>query len=107
MIILFVASTNSQETLEIIYFLTKESLPRGHRITVFFTSDSTLLLNSKNNSPLIISLLDLDVRLLACRTSVLEHDLASSQQLIERAEMSSLGELVSLMEKADRTVFLG
>jgi sulfur relay (sulfurtransferase) complex TusBCD TusD component (DsrE family) len=100
-------STNSQETIETIYYLTRESLSQGHIITVFFNSDSINLLNSKNDSPFLISLLDMDVRLLACRTSVLDRGLASSQRLIEKAEMSSLGELISLMERADRTVFLG
>jgi sulfur relay (sulfurtransferase) complex TusBCD TusD component (DsrE family) len=105
--ILYVVSTNSMETIETIYYLSRESLSRGHIITIFFNSDSTHLLNSSNDSPFFISLLDLDVRLLACRTSVLDRELASDQQLIEKTEMSSLGELVSLMEEADRTVFLG
>jgi hypothetical protein len=47
------------------------------------------------------------VRLLACRTSVLETGLAPKGALMKEAELSSLGELVGLMTDVDRALFLG
>jgi sulfur relay (sulfurtransferase) complex TusBCD TusD component (DsrE family) len=75
-------------------------------LVVFFNSQSTGLLGLKRDSNLQV-LSGQGVRLLACRTSALESGLASSGALMEEAEMSSLGELVGLMEEADRALFLG
>ncbi len=107
MFILLVASTDSPETLETVYNLTQATVSRGHRVIVFFTSQSTGLLGSDRGSPYLSALSKLGVRLLACRTSMLESGLASSGALIEEAEMSSLGELVGLLADADRALFLG
>ena len=107
MFILLVASTDSQETLETVYHLTLATISRGHRVIVFFTSQSTRLLGSDRDSPYLPALSELGVRLLACRTSVLETGLAPKGALVDRAEMSGLGELVDLMTEADRALFLG
>ena len=106
MFILLVASTDSPETLETVHRITQATVSRGHRIVVFFNSQSTRLLGSDKDSPHLHSLSELGVRLLACRTSALEA-LAPKGALMNGAEMSSLGELVDLMADADRALFLG
>ena len=107
MFILLVASTDSPGTLETVYNLTQATVSRGHRVIVFFTSQSTGLLGSDRGSPYLSVLSKLGVRLLACRTSVLETGLAPKGALMNGAELSSLGELVGLMAEADRALFLG
>ena len=107
MFILLVASTDSLETLETVHHLTQATVSRGHRVIVFFNSQSTRLLASDSDSPYLPALSEMGVRLLACRTSALESGLASNGALVEEAEMSSLGELVGLIEEADRALFLG
>jgi predicted peroxiredoxin len=106
MFILLMTSTDSPETLETVHSLTQASISKGHKVVVFFNSQSTGLLGLKRDSNLQV-LSGQGVRLLACRTSALESGLASSGALMEEAEMSSLGELVGLMEEADRALFLG
>ena len=107
MFILLVASTDSQETLETVHRLTQATVSRGHRVVVFFNSQSTRLLGSDRDSPHLPALSELGVRLLACRTSAQEAGLAPKKALMNGAEMSSLGELVGLMADADRALFLG
>ncbi len=107
MFILLVASTDSQETLETVHNLTQATILRGHSVVVFFNSQSTRLLGSDRDSPHLPALSELGVRLLACRTSALETGLAPKGALMNGAEMSGLGELVDLMAKADRALFLG
>ena len=107
MFILLVASTDSQETLETVHHLTQATVSRGHRVVVFFNSQSTRLLGSDRDSPHLPALSELGVRLLACRTSVLETGLAPKVPLMNGVEMSSLGELVDLMADAERVLFLG
>jgi sulfur relay (sulfurtransferase) complex TusBCD TusD component (DsrE family) len=106
MFILLVASTDSQETLETVHNLTQASISRGHKVVVFFNSQSTGLLGAKRDSNLQ-ALSGQGVRLLACRTSALESGIASSGDLVRGAELSSLGELVDILGKADRALFLG
>jgi len=105
--ILLVASKDSQETLEDVKGLCEASLSKGHEVTVFFNSGSTRLLSSARETNSLSTLKRRGVRLLACRTSALEMGLASSGALAEGAEMSSLGELVDLLDTSDRTVFIG
>ena len=107
MFILLVASTDSQETLETVHHLTQATVSRGHRVVVFFNSQSTRLLGSDRDSPHLPALSELGVRLLACRTSALETGLAPKVPLMNGVEMSSLGELVDLMADAERVLFLG
>jgi len=107
MMILLVASKDSMETLEDVKGLSEASLSRGHEVTVFFNSRSTRLLSSSRETDALSTLKRRGVRLLACRTSALEMGLASRGALVEGAEMSSLSELVDLMDASDRAVFLG
>ena len=107
MFILLVASTDSWETLETVHHLTRATVSRGYRVIVFFMSQSTRLLGSDRDSPYLPGLSELGVRLLVCRTSVLETGLVQKGALMKEAEMSSLGELVGLMADTDRALFLG
>ena len=107
MFILLVASTDSPETLETVHHLTQASVSRGHRVIVFFNSQSTRLLGSDRDSPYLPVLSGLGVRLLACRTSALDAGLSPKGALMTGAELSSLGELVGLIARADRALFLG
>ena len=106
MFILLVVSTDSPETLETVHRLTQATVSRGHRVVVFFNSQTTRLLGSDRDSPHLPALSELGVRLLACRTSALETGLAPKVALMNGAEMSSLGELVDLMADAERVLFL-
>ena len=106
MLILMIGSTDSRATAEKIVGLASASLERGHRVTVFCNAESTRLLEPgrvEEFPPLVFR----GVRLLACRTSAQELGLASLADLIGGAEMSSMGELVDLVEASDRTLFLG
>ena len=107
MFVLLVASTDSPETLETVYSLTQASILKGHKVVVFFNSQSTRLLASDRDPPHLPALSELGVRLLACRTSAQETGLAPKGALMDGAEMSSLGELVGLIVDADRALFLG
>jgi sulfur relay (sulfurtransferase) complex TusBCD TusD component (DsrE family) len=106
MLILMIGSTDSQATAEKIINLASESLTRGHQTIVFFNAESTRLLEPDGFEELS-GLLSRGARLLACRTSAQEAGLRSQGDLIDGAEMSSLGELVDLFEASDRTLFLG
>ncbi|UCH57573.1 MAG: DsrE family protein [Candidatus Bathyarchaeota archaeon] len=107
MYVLLVSSSYSPATLKAALNLAKTSMNRGHRVTLFFNEDSTRLLAADRLEAGLAALASRGVRLLACRTSVLEWGLAEPGALMEGAEISSLGELVELMEDADRVLFLG
>jgi sulfur relay (sulfurtransferase) complex TusBCD TusD component (DsrE family) len=106
MLILMIGSTDSRATAEKIVNLASASLSRGHQTTIFFNAESTRLLEP-NRFEELSGLLSSGARLLACITSAQEAGLRSQGDLIEGAEMSSLGELVDLFEASDRTMFLG
>jgi sulfur relay (sulfurtransferase) complex TusBCD TusD component (DsrE family) len=101
-----IGSTDSQSTAEKIIKLASESITRGHQTIVFFNAKSTRLLEPDGLEELS-GLLSRGARLLACRTSAQEAGLRSQGDLIDGAEMSSLGELVDLFEASERTLFLG
>jgi predicted peroxiredoxin len=106
MFILMIGSTDSQATAETIVNLASASLSRGHRVTVFFNAESTRLLETKTGAEGLSGLISRGVRLLACRTSAQELGL-TPRDIVEGAEMSSMGELVDLVEASDRSLFLG
>jgi len=105
MFILLVTSTDTPEILETVNRLTQASVSKGHRVVIFFNSQSTGLLKLDRDSNRALS--GLGARLLACRTSAQEMGIASAGDLIEGTELSSMGELVELMEEAERALFLG
>ncbi len=72
----------------------------GHEVSVFFNEEAVKLLKS----PSQVEYLYAD--LLACRASSKEYGI-TKDCLAANARMSSLAELVDLLEGADRVVFLG
>lgn len=107
MFILLVVFSDSMATMETVEGLTTATLARGHEVTVFFNSKSVRLLEVERDVGRITNLALKGVRLLTCRTSAQEFGLTSPDNLVEGAELSSLGELVELMEDCDRTLFIG
>lgn len=106
MFILLIGSTDSLTTAEAIKNLASACLKKGHEVAVFFNAESTRLLKAKKADG-FSEIVRRGVRLLACRTSAANLGMASTEDMIEGSEMSSLGELVDLMEASDRTLFLG
>jgi len=104
LLVLLVASSDAPSTLDAVCGLAAASAGRGHEVTVFFHMDGVKLLNVSLRTGRLVHLLPLGVRLLACRTSARERGVEGD--LVEGAEMSSLGELVELMERCDRALFL-
>jgi len=80
--------------------ITRASRERGHRVTVFFNEESVKLLLDHS------SLKGLDVEMLACVTAC-EYSGIKEDDFVESARITSLGEVISMMEEADRTLFLG
>ena len=73
---------------------------RGHEVVVFFNEESVKLLVQYP------FLSELDVEMLACITACQYVGIKESD-LISGARMSSLAELVMMMDEKDRTIFLG
>jgi len=104
--ILLIASTESESTVEAVRGLAEAALARGHGVTAFFNEGSVGLLKrsgEKGGSRLFPA----GLQLLACRTSAATHGLTSLDDMVDGAEMSSLGELVDLMTDSDRVLFVG
>lgn len=76
------------------------AIARTHKVTVFFNEESVKLLLDHN------SLGNLGVDLLACVTSC-EYSGIKQENMVDGARVSSLGEVIQLMEEVDRTLFLG
>ena len=105
--ILLVASTDLQSTLDEACGLAAAAVDRGHEVTIFFHMGAVGLLEASRASDRLASLIPSSVRLLACRTSAKEGGIESEDEMIEGAEMSSLGELVEMLDRCDRALFLG
>jgi sulfur relay (sulfurtransferase) complex TusBCD TusD component (DsrE family) len=73
---------------------------RGHDVKVFFSEESVKLLADPS------SVGGLDADMLACVTACQQVGVEEGD-LVEGARVTSLVEVVSLMEKCDRTLFLG
>lgn len=105
--ILLVASSDTPSTLETACGLAATAIERGHEVSVFFHMDAVCLLEASRAADRLASLALSGVRLLACRTSAKERGVESEGDMMEGAEMSSLGELVEMLDSCDRTLFLG
>ena len=79
--------------------ISKVAKTKGHKVSLFFNEESVKLL-------LDPSLELFGSELLACVTSSQAVGI-TEEKLITGARMSSLGEMVMLMEKCDRTLFMG
>jgi sulfur relay (sulfurtransferase) complex TusBCD TusD component (DsrE family) len=73
---------------------------RGHKITVFFNEESVKLLLEHN------TLSRLPADMLACVTAC-QYSGIKEEDFVEGARMTSLGEAIEIMQKADRTLFMG
>jgi sulfur relay (sulfurtransferase) complex TusBCD TusD component (DsrE family) len=107
MYILLVASSASTATMKTAGDLTAAALGRGHKVSLFFNGESVRLLEAGKMDSDVAYLASQGVRLLACITSARERGITSPDGLAEGAEMSSLGELVELMDDSDRVLFIG
>ena len=79
--------------------LAEAASKRGHEVIVFFNEESVRLLAKGSGLESACG------SLLACRSSLRDAGFRG-EDLIPNARMSSLGELVELLEKSDRVVFL-
>lgn len=73
---------------------------KGHDVKVFFSEESVKLLADPG------SVEGLEADMLACVTACQQVGVEEGD-LVEGARVTSLGEVVSLMEECDRTLFLG
>jgi predicted peroxiredoxin len=105
--ILLVASSDSEEAENTLTGLADAALSRGHEVTLFFSDRSVRLLVPRDDEKDYTGFLSRGTRLLVCRTSVVASGVPSSGGFIEGVEMSSLGELVDLMDDHDRMIFVG
>jgi len=96
--LLFVVSTEGR--LRDVMGLSEAAVRRRHDVTVFFNEDSVKLL--RRPSPVESLYADL----LACRSSAMDYG-RGKVDMVANARMSSLAELVELLEGSDRVVFLG
>jgi sulfur relay (sulfurtransferase) complex TusBCD TusD component (DsrE family) len=94
----FLLVVSTMERTEYALKLAQVSMDYGNEVFIFLNEEAVNLLKEEK--------FEAKAKLLICRTSFmdcgLDPDLISSN-----ARMSSLGELVELVEEADRTVFLG
>jgi predicted peroxiredoxin len=104
---LLVAYSDSEATENKIEGLAKAALARGHEVTVFLNGVSVKLVKSGGRTRGFPELVADGVRLLVCRTSAAISGIETRDQLVGGAEMSSLSELVDLMEESGRVLFLG
>ena len=107
LLILLVASSDTPSTLDSVIGLTTVSVRRGHEVAAFFHMGGVNLLKASQASNRLATFASEGVRLLACRTSANERGIESTDEFVEGAEMSSLGELVELLDRCDRALFLG
>ena len=80
--------------------MVRASTEKGHDVKIFFNEDSVKLLAQYP----VLS--DLEVEMLACQTTCRDMNIREDD-LIRNAKMTTLAELVILMESMDRTLFLG
>ena len=80
--------------------MVRSSTERGHIVKIVFNEDSVRLLAQYP----VLS--DLEVEMLACQTTCRDMNIGEGD-LIRNAKMTSMAELVMLMESMDRTLFLG
>jgi predicted peroxiredoxin len=96
--ILFTVS--SPRTLVHLMGLVRAAKDRGHDVVVFFNEESVKLLVQY---PMLS---ELGVDMLACQTTC-QYMSITEEDMIKGAKISSLAEMVMMMEQKDRTLFLG
>ena len=73
---------------------------RGHNVVIFFNEEAVKLLVQY---PMLS---ELGVEMLACQTTC-QYIGIKEEDMIQGARMTSMAEMVMLMEKKERTLFLG
>ena len=101
------ASSDSEEAENTLMGLADAALSRDHEVTLFFSDRSVRLLVPRDDEKDYTGFRSRGTRLLVCRTSAMTSGVPSSGGFIEGVEMSSLGELVDLMDDHDRVIFVG
>jgi sulfur relay (sulfurtransferase) complex TusBCD TusD component (DsrE family) len=106
---LFIASSDMQSTLSMVCGLISAAAKKGHEITVFFHMEGVRLLMASRDHvrKYFAPVIPMKVKFLSCRTSAIKFGMESKDDMIEGAEMSSLGELIEIMGRCDRVLFLG
>jgi predicted peroxiredoxin len=104
MFILLVISDNSLRNIEDFKGLTDTFFARDYKVAAFFTGPSVNMLKADQEE---LKSLPAGIKMYACRTVSRDLGLTKQEDLIHGAKMSSLGELVELIEEADRCIFLG
>ena len=99
-------SSDTAASAETVSGLAEASLSRGHDVAIFFNAEGVKLLSATHRNEKLADKAS-KIRLLACRTSAKECGIESEGQLLKGAEMSSLSELVELLERSDRVIFAG
>ena len=96
----FLFAVSNPRSLIHLMGMVRASTDKGHDVKVFFTEDSVKLLVQYP----VLS--ELGVEMLACQT-VCRFMNIEEEDLIRNARMTSMAELVMMMENMDRTLFLG
>lgn len=105
--ILIVASSSQPPMLETARGLVTAAVEKGHRVSVFFYMDAVSLLGASETVEWLTPLTSSGVRLLVCRTSAMERGVELEANTVDGMEVSSLGELVELLDGCDRALFMG
>jgi hypothetical protein len=80
--------------------VTKTAISKGHAVTLFFSEESVKMLLDHR------TLRGLEADMLACIRDC-EYLGINEENLVSGARVTSLGEIVTLMEVVDRTIFFG
>ena len=104
MFILLVISDYSFRNVEDFKGLTDAFIARDYKVAAFFTGPSVNMLKVDQEE---LKSLPVGVKMYACRTVSRDLGFTKQEGLLHGVKMSSLGELVELIEEADRCIFLG
>jgi len=96
----FLFAVSNPRSLIHLMGIVRASTDKGHDVKIFFNEDSVKLLV---RYPMLS---ELEVEMLACQTTCRFMNIEEGD-LIRNAKMTSMAELVMLMESMDRTLFLG
>jgi len=100
MVLTLLLSVSNAKTLVHMMGIAKAAKNKGHKVVIFFNEESVKLLTQYP------PLSELGVEMLACKTSCSSRGIRE-KDLIPGARMTSMAELVVMMEEMDRTLFLG
>ena len=96
----FLFTVSNTRTLVHLMGMVRSATEKGHDVKIFFNEDSVKLLVQY---PMLS---ELGVEMLACQTTCQMANI-EEKDLIAGSRITSLAEIVMLMESMDRTLFLG